>query len=68
MTEEELKQKQKKLDEAFWRYIEAEKEAREAKRLYEKWALKMQWATLWSGIAIGISATVFLFNLARLLS
>ena len=36
MTEEELKQKQKKLDEAFRRYMEAEKEAREAKGLYEK--------------------------------
>ena len=68
MTEEELKQKQKKLDEAFLRYMEAEKEAREAKGLYEKWVLKMQWATLLAGVAIGISAATFLFNLARLLS
>ena len=73
MTEEELKQKeeflkeqQKNLDEAFLRYAMAENEAHYAKKLYDKWIIKMQRANFFAGIAFGISIAVLLFNLARL--
>lgn len=73
MTEEELKQKeeflkeqQKNLDEAFLRYAMAENEAHDAKKLYDKWIIKMQRANFFAGIAFGISIAVLLFNLARL--
>lgn len=66
MTEEELKQEKKKLDDAFWRFMQAEKEAREAKKLYDKWSIKMQRANFLAGVALGISVAVLLFNLTRL--
>ena len=68
MTEEELKQKQKKLDEAFFRYMQAEKEAREAKELYEKRIVNTEWKHALAYIALGYVIGELLFNLARLLS
>ena len=73
MTEEELKQKeeflkeqQKNLDEAFLRYAMAENEAHDAKKLYDKWCVKMQRANFLAGVTLGISIAVLLYNLARL--
>ena len=73
MTEEELKQKeeflkeqQKNLYEAFLRYAMAENEAHNAKKLYDKWCVKMQRANFLAGVALGISVAVILYNIARL--
>ena len=73
MTEEELKQKeeflkeqQKNLDEAFLRYAMAENEAHDAKKLYGKWCVKMQRVSFLSGVALGISVAVLLYDIARL--
>ena len=73
MTEEELKQKeeflkeqQKNLDEAFLRYAMAENEAHDAKKLYDKWYIKMSRANFLAGVAFGISIAVLLYNIARL--
>ena len=73
MTEEELKQKeeflkeqQKNLKEAFLRYAMAENEAHDAKKLYDKWCVNMQRANFLAGVALGISVSVLLYNLARL--